>query len=526
MRVISLRIILSILGVNLMISPAYATSSPPSCADLAISADQAGKDLSDPPTGGVVRVDGATLANPDAVQAAVNRETVAATIIVGGKFQGWDFSDLTLKSVCFVDADLSESNWAGATISGAAFVRTDLEGSNFQAANIAHVYFDNSNLKDVDATGADLSGGRFGGGWFEGIVEGWTIDGADLTGFRFDCGITVSDGCPVYQGGDAMSAKGTDFTGATLHSFGLYDVDLTGAILDRTIVGPGQLPDLAKAEFRGPIILRGGDTDVRLTAEEARTLLAANAQQKAVAARPSFDCAKASSKVEQEICGEYASDLRLVDRDIAALYQRANAVDSGVRASQLAWLKQRNQCAVAEYPSDCIRESYNLRKGELLGLLGETAWLAPGESALFVGDVLPLPANFRQSELFAKTTPVLTGAAMTEILIERSDQGLYAIKGSAVGANAHLCSLSASHLYFDKASGWYIPVSEGPVIPIFRIFDGRLEIFADGKPDYEKYPDASDFMSCGMRASFGETIRIDAGDALIERYRKSLNEAM
>ena len=33
-------------------------------------------------------------------------------------------------------------------------------------------------------------------------------------------------------------------------------------------------------------------------------------------------------------------------------------------------------------------------------------------------------------------------------------------------------------------------------------------------------------MSCGMRASFGETIRIDVGDALIENYRKSLNEEM
>ena len=115
---------------------------------------------------------------------------------------------------------------------------------------------------------------------------------------------------------------------------------------------------------------------------------------------------------------------------------------------------------------------------------------------------------------------------MSEILVERASDGLYAIKGSAVGANAHLCSLSASHLYFDRASGWYIPVSEGPAIPIFRIFDGRLEVFANGKPDYEKYPDASDFMSCGMRASFGEMVRIDAGDALIDRYRQLLSEEM
>jgi len=98
--------------------------------------------------------------------------------------------------------------------------------------------------------------------------------------------------------------------------------------------------------------------------------------------------------------------------------------------------------------------------------------------------------------------------------------------GSAVGANAHLCIIAASHLYFDKQSGWYIPVSEGPAIPIFRIFDDRLEIFANGRPDHEKYPEAADFMSCGMRASFAETIRVDVEDELIERYRKSLNEEM
>ena len=33
-------------------------------------------------------------------------------------------------------------------------------------------------------------------------------------------------------------------------------------------------------------------------------------------------------------------------------------------------------------------------------------------------------------------------------------------------------------------------------------------------------------MSCGMRASFGEMVRIDAGDALIDRYRQLLSEEM
>lgn len=526
MRLTGLKLILSLLAAPFLISPAHATPPPLRCADLIIAADRADQDLSDQSGGRVVRIDGDSLSDRDAFKAAINRKGVEATIIVGGEFDGWDFSGLSLGLACFVDSDLSRSNWSKAKLAAPAFVRTNLEGANFQDADIAHVYLDNSNLKGVNTRGSNLSWGRFGGGWFEGSVEGWDIDGANMTGFRFECGITLSDGCPVYQGGDGISARGADFSRATLHSFGLYDADVAGAILDQTIIGPGQLPDLAKAEFRGPVILRGGDHDVRVSADEARTLLVAHAQQQAAQARPSFDCSKASSKVEQEICGEYASDLRLVDRDVATLYQRAKTVDSGVTAGQRVWLQQRNRCAAAEYRSDCVRESYSLRKGELLGLIGETDWLAPGESALFVDDVLPLPAASRQSELFVRIVPVLAGASMTEILVERADDGLYAIQGSAVGANAHLCSLSASHLYLDKESGWYIPVSEGPAIPIFRIIDGRLEIFAGGKPDYEKYPDASDFMGCGMRASFGETVRIDADKGMIERYRKSLNEEM
>ena len=526
MRSISLKLVLSLLSVFYMIGQAYATPPPLRCADLAISADRAGRDIADQVSERVARVDGDSLSSPDALQEAVNRQGVEATIIVGGKFHGWDFSGRSLRLACFVDSDLSGSNWFGAHLSAPAFVRADLGGADFREADISHVYLDNSNLKYVNARRANLAWGRFGGGWFEGSVEGWNVDGANMTGFRFECGITVPDGCPVYQGGEGISAKGTNFSGATLHSFGLYDAELSGAHLDRTIIGPGQLPFLAETEFRGPIILRGGDQDLQITPGEARILVTENARQAVVEKMASFDCAKAASKVEREICGEYAGDLRRADRDVAALYQRAKDRDSGVRASQLAWLKQRDLCAAADYPSDCIRGSYDRRKGELLGLLGETAWLAPGESALFIDDVLPLPAAFRQSALFAKIAPVLVGASMTEILIERRDDGLYAIKGIAIGANAHLCSIDAAHLYFDKASGWYIPVSEGPAIPIFRIFDDRLEVFADGKPDYEQYPEASDFMSCGMRAAFGETVRINAGEALIDRYRKSLNGAM
>lgn len=473
-----------------------------------------------------LEIDGGQIQNLAAFVQLTARRAQGVTIIKGGDFSDWDFGATRLAGICFEESDLAGASFAGASAPGVGFVKTDLTGANMAGARMPGILFRNAGLKQVTAKGADFSRGHFDGGWFEGSVEGWDLDGANLTGFTFECGITVPDGCPVYQGGAKMTAKGADFTNATLDGFALHDVELSGARLDQTIIGPRQLPYLAKADFRGAIVLRGGGSDVSLAGEDVYKLLSENIRQKAAAARPSFDCAKASSKVEREICGEYASDLRSADRDIAILFKRANGMDAGVRSGQRAWLEQRNLCGVAEYPADCIRESYSNRKGQLLGLLGEQDWLARGEAALFIDDVLPLPATFVQSDLFAKIAPALVGASMTEILIERGGDGIYAIKGSAVGANAHLCSIYASHLYFDKESGWYVPVSDGAAIPIFRIFDDRLEVFAGGKPDYEKYPEAGDFMSCGMRASFSETIRAKISDALIESYRKSLNEEM
>ncbi len=516
---------LLVLMIGMLAGPAGARpeSAPEQAGCMSVSGDIWGEGRPDKPPR---MIDGKQIKSLTDFLRMTGDRTSNVTVVRGGAFAGWDFGGMSLPGICFEESDLSGANFAGALAAGAGFIKTDLSGANMDGVHMPGVLFRNAGLRAVSARGADFSHGHFDGGWFEGSVEGWNLDGANLTGFVFACGITVPDGCPVYQGGANTSAKGADFTDAILHSFGLHAVDLAGARIDRTIIGPRQLPNLAKSDFRGPVILRGGDRDVSLTSEEARRLLAAHIEQRAVESQPSFNCGKAASRVEKEICGDYASDLRADDRSMAVLYQRAKAANASVRTSQRAWLKQRNRCAMAEYPADCIRQSYSARKGELLGMLGEQNWLARGQAALFVDDVLPLPAAMAGSDLMARIAPVLVGASMTEILVERGDDGLYAIKGSAVGANAHLCSIYATHLYFDAQSGWYIPVSEGGAVPVFRIFDDRLEIFAAGKPDYEKYPVAADIMSCGMRASFTQTVRARAGEAMIERYRQVLSEAM
>jgi uncharacterized protein YecT (DUF1311 family) len=76
-----------------------------------------------------------------------------------------------------------------------------------------------------------------------------------------------------------------------------------------------------------------------------------------------FDCAKATSRVEKQVCADPA--LSQLDEALANEYRSALADgDSSLRASQLAWLKQRRDaCKSAE----CLVQAYKDRIDELRG---------------------------------------------------------------------------------------------------------------------------------------------------------------
>lgn len=83
----------------------------------------------------------------------------------------------------------------------------------------------------------------------------------------------------------------------------------------------------------------------------------------------SFDCAKATTMVEQLVCTNAAlSDL---DDALAATYRQAVSLakpgDSEPKSSQRLWLKRRNACNDA----DCIAASYQARIAELEDAIGQ-----------------------------------------------------------------------------------------------------------------------------------------------------------
>ncbi|WP_297803371.1 hypothetical protein [uncultured Brevundimonas sp.] len=72
--------------------------------------------------------------------------------------------------------------------------------------------------------------------------------------------------------------------------------------------------------------------------------------------QPSFDCARASTRVEHLICGN--ESLSRLDRQMAAVY-RAERNDPNALARQRAWLQKRNACTTEE----CLHDVYALRVG-------------------------------------------------------------------------------------------------------------------------------------------------------------------
>ncbi|WP_458095552.1 lysozyme inhibitor LprI family protein [Roseomonas sp. WA12] len=82
------------------------------------------------------------------------------------------------------------------------------------------------------------------------------------------------------------------------------------------------------------------------------------------AAQPSFDCAAATTSVEQTICGSDA--LSTLDRDLGAAYLRVGGLP-GVAAGQRAWLAERNRSCGRAGPGQegCLARSYAARLADL-----------------------------------------------------------------------------------------------------------------------------------------------------------------
>ncbi len=133
----------------------------------------------------------------------------------------------------------------------------------------------------------------------------------------------------------------------------------------------------------------------------------------ALAATPSFDCAKvAAGSIEEMICADDA--LAALDRKLAEVYaaaskKAANEHPPVLKAEQRGWIKGRNECWKADDRRRCVEDSYRLRIAELevryrlVPAKGPVAYACDGN-----------PANEVVATFFATEPPTL--------IAERGDQ--------------------------------------------------------------------------------------------------------
>jgi uncharacterized protein YjbI with pentapeptide repeats len=443
-------------------------------------------------------------------------------VVQGGSFKGADMRPLAplLAGACLAETELAGTNWEGTAIPNLRLVRIDLLGAKAARARWPGLLTYGVDLAGSDFTGADLAGLRFVSAWQGADFADVSFRGANLTGASFACGITIDAWCI----NGAPDFAGADLTRADLSGLWLWDAKgVAGAVLNGTIFAPAAFADLGEAQIAGPVRMAKSYTSpdpsepgeegyrpaiATLTAEEARSLIEATGAMASAQDRPSFDCAKAAAAIEKTICGEYETELRRLDRDLAAAWAAARAAGKGDLVAQRRWLAARGQC---EDDRTCLADLYQARIAVLRGALGPGIALKPGESVTYEDDTLPLPDAMRQGELYERILPVLREASGQEITLTGNPDGSIAAEGSAVRANAHTCELGAPVTRFDPKTGWWSARSDaGVTVPLFRIEGRRIVLRYSGNSG--NTPEAAgDFMTCGMRAYFDDGIDLEAG---------------
>ena len=472
---------------------------------------------SEGPTGTVERwnlIDAGNFDHPDQLAAALREMPEGKrAIIAGGDFTRADMRSLApmLEGACFNGTDLTGTNWNGTSVPDLKLERVSLREATVRGARWPRLEARGVAIEGADFSGADLAAMRYLSHFQGASFRDVSFEGANLTDASIACGITVDVWCI-----DATPAlRDAVLKGADLSGLGLWDEAANDSmVLDNTIVAPRSLASLAGARFDGPLRLAtyyaspyGGDQErpqiATISADEAQALIAATREAGAEDDSASFDCARASTRIENLICGEYEYELRALDRELSRVWRLVQYAGTNSLTEQRRWLRSRIDCE----DRTCLAEKYEARIAILLGSLGPGIVLAPDQSITYFSDVLPLPEEMREGDLYQRILPVLRDASYQQITLTGREDGSIEAQGGAVGANAHLCDLEVPEARFDPATGWWSAqdAETGVLVPIFRV-DGRRIVLRYSGNLGNTPPEAQDFMSCGARAGFDDGI--------------------
>lgn len=377
----------------------------------------------------------------------VTKKDVAGRDLAGRDFRGKVLLDLKLKG----------ANLRGADLTGAVICGTDLRDADLTGARLDRVRIGgDSELHGADFTNA--SGRELDIADAGGSVR---IDGADLQGARLFCdpfefprclrgsigfssmaradlrGATVGELCC-----DAKGIESARLDGVTTLLSGLAEIDFA-----RLAAGAGPA---GRMTFTPAYGFSGRRTT--FTGAELRELAAVMPRMRAAAIQPSFDCARAATRVEKVVCTE--PKLAALDRALAWAWQRVER-SAERQAAQRAWLARRAQCPARDpdahdtfsphdfaVPADrqgCIGIAYAERIRALAPLLSDAA-PEPGTYTSDAPRALPRGPSAALAEKFYAAR----GLRQDAITVRAPAAGAGPLSGSGVWANGHICGFDAA----------------------------------------------------------------------------------
>ena len=372
----------------------------------------------------------------------VRKKTPAGTIFVtGGSFSGAELKKAKLHDMCFFGTDFSQTDWREFSGSGLGFIDSDLTGANMEGARLPYVLFRNPKLAEARAPGADWRYGRLDGGW-GGSVRNLDLTGADLSGFRIECGQAAEDGCPTDRAG--MIFKGASLRRAGLYAFPAPDADFTDAVVDQTEMALDHLEQLGTARLLGPVIVRSPRRALMLFPAEVKEL-AADANSSGAAG----PCVSPTTAADIAVCAIPGSATRAMLAELNQLEARASN-QRNYGAGRADWLAERDNCMGQsdDARNNCLLTSYQARRDALRQNAGSPEWVGQPGYRLFLSSEAAFTPGDAPPALYRRLLPVLLDTATSVVMVKVESRGAIAAKGYSEGP----CSFSAENLRYNAQS--------------------------------------------------------------------------
>jgi uncharacterized protein YjbI with pentapeptide repeats/uncharacterized protein len=369
-------------------------------------------------------------------------------IIEGGDFTGWKFGlkwrlgARRLSNICFVGTKLAQTDWTDGFTSGIGFIDVDLTGAKMNDVEMPFVLFRNATLQDVSAREADWSFGKLDGGWSSSMAN-LQIEEADLTGFRFVCGASQTDGCSFDRKG--INARRANLTNASIKGFYVNDTDFTQARIDGIEMGVDQLEQFKGSVALAPVRINGGPFTQIASAQEynaLRTTLNAPVQA-------DTRCVDPSDPLQMALCADPSKQLIDLDTDIALLTPGKSMPKNRTKA----FSKNRQKCLKKKEAGEknaCLTTAYESWRTELISSAQPPIWAQQPGKLLFARSDLPINRDAVSSALWSRFGAVVAGSAPSYMAVSVDSPGRISVRGKSTAIDGSQCQFNLTGLKYEN----------------------------------------------------------------------------